>query len=93
MSPRIRAKYREEDLRMYISGISNPHHAAFEIGAGVPVAVGRFAFNVRMYEHYTGEKWKAKRGRMVRLVLIKIGPEDWRVEELPGGLPPASRTP
>jgi hypothetical protein len=84
VSQRLKRAKSEEELRTYISGVSNPHHQAFEIGPGQRLKDGRFTFQVRLYEHYTAEKWKGQRPRPGRIVLVRLGPEEWRVDELPG---------
>lgn len=84
LSRRLKQSFTEEELRMYISGISNPHHAGFDVGRGKRLADGHFAFPVRFYEHYTAEKETFKRPKALRFVVVQTGPEEWRVEELPG---------
>jgi len=74
----------EEGWRMAISGISNPHHQAYEITNGRRLRDGRFAFTIRLYNHYTGFKERAKsRGTPSTIILVKTGKEQWRVDELP----------
>lgn len=84
LSPRLRGEFAEEELRSYISGISNPHHAAFEVGPGKRISEDRFAFDVRFYEHYTGEKEQFSRPRSTTISVVRVGPEDWLIDELPG---------
>ncbi len=84
LSPRLKKKYSEEDVRMYISGISNPHHAAFEVGRGKRLAEGPFAFPASFYQHYAAGKETFKRPKALQAVVIQIGAEEWTVDELPG---------
>ncbi|MDA2931462.1 hypothetical protein MYX84_16205 [Acidobacteria bacterium AH-259-O06] len=85
LSPSLRSRDSEDELRLYISGLSNPYHASFEIGPGEQLPDGRFAFEVRLYEHYRGQRIQERRLRPTpsRIVLIQIGPEDWLVDQLP----------
>src|SRR5436309_15021895 len=62
MSPRLRSSPAADKsgevgswLEQYMSGLSNPHHVAFEIGQGRSVAKGRFEFPVVLYEWADGE--------------------------------------
>lgn len=84
VSPSLKKRFAEEALRMYISGISNPHHAAFEVGRGRRLDAQRYAFEVTFYEHYTGQKTSFKRPEPMKLVVVQIGSEEWLVDELPG---------
>ena len=85
LSSSLRGGESEDELRRYISGLSNPYHASFEIGPGKRLPDGRFAFEVRLYEHYRGQQIQERRlrPRPSRLVLAQISPEDWLVDELP----------
>ena len=55
MSKRLRTEAEETWLRQFMSGLSNPHHQAFEIGRGRRISANRYLFPVVLYEHYTGE--------------------------------------
>lgn len=88
LSPRLKAKFPEEYLRSYISGLSNPHHQAFEVGRGKRLPSGGFAFPVAMYEHYTGQKETVGPPKPLTIVVIRAGPESWLVDELPGFVAP-----
>ncbi len=93
LSSRLKSKYSEDDLRFYISGISNPHHAAFEVGPGKCLPDGRYVFEVRFYQHYTSEKESFPRPEPMKIVLVQTGPEDWLVDELPAIVPSGQRLP
>ncbi len=72
-----------EELRIYISGLSNPHHQAFEIFHGKQLGDTSYAFPVILYEHYTGEKWRNKELKPRELVLVKGERDEWFVDALP----------
>jgi disulfide oxidoreductase YuzD len=84
LSPSLKRRFSEENLRMYIAGISNPHHTAFEVGRGRRLDTKHYAFGVTLYEHYTGQKWSRKKPGPLKLVVVQISPEEWLVDELPG---------
>lgn len=83
LSSRLKSQEPESDLRMYLSGLSNPHHAAFEIGIGQKLAEGRYAFEVRLYEVVTGSQEKQLRPKPTRIVLQKTAGNEWQVDALP----------
>ncbi len=84
LSPRLKNKFPEDYFRYYLTGLSNPHHQAFEMGRGKRLASGGFSFPVAMYEHYTGKKETVEHPKPLTLVVIQSGPESWLVDELPG---------
>jgi hypothetical protein len=45
---------REAALRQFLSGLSNPHHQAFEVGRGRRSDSGTFVFPVTLYEYANG---------------------------------------
>ena len=45
---------RDSSLRQYLSGLSAPHHQAFELGHGRRTSPGKFVFPVTLYEYATG---------------------------------------
>lgn len=91
LSPQLKAKFPEEYFRYYISGISDPHHQAFEIGEGRRLPSGGFAFPVALYEHYTGQKESFVHAKPLIIVVIPSGPETWLVNELPGFVEPDTK--
>jgi hypothetical protein len=93
ISPRLKNKFPEEYFRFYFSGISNPHHQAFEVGRGKRLPSGEFSFPVSMYEHYTGQKENVDRPKPLTIVVIQSGPESWLVDELPGFVAPEPKNP
>lgn len=93
LSPRLKNKFPEEYLRSYISGISNPHHQAFEVGGGKRLPSGGFSFPVAMYMHYTGQRENSGPPKPLTIVMIQAGPENWLVDELPGFVEPETKNP
>jgi hypothetical protein len=73
----------EQYWRNMISGISNPHHQAYEVGEGSRIDDRRFAFRVWLHELYTGEEHPgAPRDRGRVLVVREVGHGQWRVDEI-----------
>lgn len=77
---KIKKENNEDWFRLYMSGLSNPHHLSFEIGKGREISSKRFVFPVTLFEYYTGEpkafKYKSK------IEVIREG-DSWRVDVLP----------
>jgi hypothetical protein len=71
---------RRFGMRDYLEGTSNPHHAAFEIGPGLPVGPDSFRFPVRLFEAYLGEPSGFAYSDTIDVV--RQG-EDWRVGRVP----------
>jgi len=46
----LNKKRGESWFRVYMSGLGNPHHEAFEIGPGRRLSPSRYVFPVRLYE-------------------------------------------
>ena len=85
LSPRLLQSRSEADWRMSISGVSDPHHQAYEITSGRRLPDGRFAFAVWLHEHYTGFKDEpSKRREPDTIIVVKVGAEKWRVDKTPG---------
>lgn len=80
LSSKIKKENNEEWFKQYMSGLSNPHHLAFEIGEGKEINSKRFAFPVTLFEYYTGEP-KAFQYKS-NIEVIKEG-DSWRVDVLP----------
>ena len=75
LSPRLKNKFPEDYFRYYLTGLSNPHHQAFEMGRGKRLPSGAFSFPVAMYEHYTGRKETVAHPKPLTIVVIQSGPE------------------
>jgi hypothetical protein len=93
LSPRLKNKFPEDYFRYYISGLSNPHHQAFEVGRGKRLPSGAFSFPVAMYMHYTGQKENIGHPKPLTIVVIQAGPESWVVDELPGFVEAEAKNP
>lgn len=85
VSPRLRREAGEERLRRYLSGLSNPFNAAYEIGSGSRLPDGRYAFDVRLFVYERGQLIERRQPppRPSRIVLVQIGAEDWLIDEFP----------
>ncbi len=57
------------DFLQYIEGLSNPHHAAFEITGGKALGPTRFAFSVALFDHYQGNSTATRYDSTIELVL------------------------
>ena len=93
LSLRLKNKFPEEYFRYYFTGLSNPHHQAFEVGRGKRLPSGEFSFPVAMYMHYTGQKENIGHPKLLTIVVIQAGPEGWLVDELPGFVEPEAKSP
>jgi len=93
LSPRLKNKFPEDYFRYYITGLSNPHHQAFEVGRGKRLPSGDFSFPVAMYMHYTGQKENNNSSKPLTIVMIEAGPESWLVDGLPGFVEPEAKNP
>ena len=67
-------------LRQYLTGLSNPHHEAFEIEAGRVLGPDRIVFPVRLFELYLGEPAGLVFSDSLELVLQE---GEWRVDRVP----------
>jgi hypothetical protein len=70
----------QANLRQYMSGLSNPHHEAYEISAGSRTAPDRFAFAVRLFQAYLGEP--EAYAFSDTLEVVRQG-NAWRIDRLP----------
>ena len=70
----------ESGFRVYMRGLGNPHHQAYEIGAGRRRGVDRYAFPVRLFEIGSRER----RGTVYESeIVIARQPDRWAVDALP----------
>ena len=84
LSPRLRMARTDDEWRMAISGVSNPHHQSYEIAGGKRLPDGRLQFNVWLHDHYTGERLPAAPRRTPQhIILIKAREEGWQVDRVP----------
>jgi hypothetical protein len=67
---------------MFFSGLSNPHHEAYEVSVGKLVKHNKIKFKVRLYEAYTGKK---DNGTPQKSEIIAVkGPDGkWSIDQLP----------
>ncbi len=70
---------QEAWLRLYIQGLSNPHHKAFELGRGKE-ARNRVTFPVTLYELAEGESSVFSYPSSIE---VSLEGESWRVTKLP----------
>ena len=91
LTPRLKGRFPEDYFRYYVSGLSNPHHQAFEIGRGKRLPSGAYSFPVVMYLHYNGQKESAPFPKPLTITVVQAGPESWLVDDLPGFVEPDSR--
>jgi hypothetical protein len=84
LSPSIRESRTDDEWRMAISGVSNPHHQSYEISGGKRLPDGRLQFDVWLYDHYTGQQDEpSTRGKPEHIILIKVNNKEWKVDEVP----------
>jgi hypothetical protein len=84
LSPRLRKTRTEDEWRMAISGISNPHHQSYEISDGKRLPDGRVRFVVCLHDHYTGHQQAASpRQKAQHIILINVGENKWQVDGVP----------
>jgi hypothetical protein len=57
----------------YMEGLSNPHHTAFEISAGIVRTPARVAFDVALFEYYDGEPTARRYDSKIELVREPAG--------------------
>jgi hypothetical protein len=50
---------------------------------GRRLARNRYAFDVILYEDYSGTSYQNERPKPSRVVLVKAGREEWLVDKLP----------
>lgn len=72
------------DLKMFFSGLSNPHHQGFEVIGKEQVDENTIKFQVWFYEYYTGEKpAPTERPEPQSIDVIKVNEDTWLVNNLP----------
>lgn len=83
LTVRLQRKYPEDDLRAAIAGQTNPRHEAYEVSAGNRLGEGRYAFRLRLFLLYSGERDIRVESPVERIVLMKDKSGQWRVDEFP----------
>ena len=79
----LTGRYSADDLASMLSGLSSPHHEAFEVGSGKPLSATRFAFDVIYYEYYTGMTSHTPRPTPSTIVVVEAKPGTWLIDKLP----------
>jgi len=83
LSDELKKTRKKEQWDSAICGVSNPHHAAYEIGKHERIASYRYRFEVWLHEHYTGASYrKFKRGKPLVFECEKQG-DYYRITEVP----------
>ncbi|WP_103107959.1 hypothetical protein [Brevibacillus reuszeri] len=73
-----------EDLTMFFSGLSNPHHQGFEIIGHENAGENTVTFHVWLYEYYSGETPEPeKRPEPYTIEVSKVDENTWLVNNLP----------
>lgn len=84
LSNRLRESRTEDEWRMAIAGISNPHHQSYEITHGKHLPDGRVQFDVWLHDHYTGQRYGVSPRRTAdHMILIEVEKDEWRVDGVP----------
>ena len=83
LSTRLKNLYPKYDLQNAISGLSNPHHHAFEIFNGRRLENGVYEFQIFFYDHYTGEQVEFDKGKSEPLRITKGQDGKWYIDSLP----------
>ena len=83
LSLRLIRQHSDKRLSAAIVGVSNPHHAAYEISEGRKLAEGRYEFKLRLFFQYTGLHGDRIESPLDRIVVARIDAEHWRVDQFP----------
>ena len=83
LSRRLLRKYPDSDMRTAIAGTSNPHHGAFAIFEGQEIGPGRFAFKIRLFLIYTGQRDYRYEAPVKRIVVERDETGQWLIDEFP----------
>jgi hypothetical protein len=76
-----RARQRTEETRVH-EFFSAERSGSFEIGRGKKLAVGRYEFPVALFAP-DAARIRESRPKTVSLIVVKIGHDDWAVDQLP----------
>lgn len=84
LTERAKSSARQEDLMMLFTGISNPHHQAFEVVGKEYIDENTISFQVWLYEYYTGEMPPpSEKPAPYSFNVIKVDGDTWLVDTLP----------
>ncbi len=70
----------EDDLKIYVAGLSDPMKNAFVIGDGKRIAEHRFQFPVALYVYFNGDSKGMPFASTIEIIRENA---DWRVDKLP----------
>ena len=76
-----RARQHTEETRVHAFFFAE-RGGSFEIGRGRKLAVGRYEFPVALFAPDAARTREA-RPKMVSLIVVKVGHDDWAVDQLP----------
>ena len=76
-----RARQRTEEARVHDFFFAE-RSGSFEVGRGKKVAVGRYEFPVALFAP-DAARTRESRPKMVSLIVVKVGHDDWAVDQLP----------
>lgn len=69
---------------MIFSGLSNPHHQAFEVVGAKRIDSGTIRFYVWLYEYYTNTSpTPINRSKPYVMDIVKVSEDQWLVGNLP----------
>lgn len=72
------------NLKSFFSGISNPHHQAYEVIGSNYINNNTIRFKVWLYEHVTGQTFEpVKHPQPYYIDVVKIDAELWLVNTMP----------
>jgi hypothetical protein len=80
LSSRLRNTTSEDDLRLAISGTSNPHHQAFEVFDGRRLNDTSFEFQVHLYDYVTDQQVELEKGKSKTLRIVRGENETWLID-------------
>lgn len=85
LSDTVKSSVPQEDVRLFFTGLSNPHHQGFEIISHERVDGHTIRFQVWLYEYYSGEDPVAAERPQPHLIdVVQAGEDKWAVNGLPG---------
>ena len=84
LTEKVKSSVKQEELTMFFTGLSNPHHQGFEIIGNYYIDDNTIRFQVWLYEYYTDETPPpAERSIPYTLDVIKVNENTWLVNNLP----------
>ena len=83
LSDSLKRKLSPEQLSENLSGISNPHHEAYEVCSGKWLSSRRISFQVQLFFAVTGDTIWSQQPKRSRIVLERGDNNEWLVDELP----------